>query len=201
MTSSSQFFDPTTQKWSDCPPTEDASYSAKRIAIHERAAALSPETLADDAYPTCVDVVAYDNSEPVYSFHGPFWKIFKDVINMAAHRIHLNNRRKGFWPNNTDETGSLRLALYPETHGRNVGEGLALMSSEHSEGLDAYRTGGLDQKDDKLTHRSGLHTEIVDAMIRGFDWLGGMMEDAGSIFVEKLTYNKNNRGQLHGKRF
>ena len=193
------FFNPETGRWEPGAPV--ISYSDQRLNMHRRAAVLSPDELIDQDYKTLIDVHQTEGAEPIYTFSGGFWSVFRDVINMAAQRIHINNRQKGFWPNNTDEKGSLRLALYPETHGRNVGEGLALMSSEHSEALDAYRNGGLDQKDDKLPHRSGLHTEIVDAMIRGFDWLGGMMEDVGSIFVEKLTYNKDQRGHLHGKRF
>ncbi len=198
MTNQLEFFDPSTKTWSDTAPA--ISYTEERLRLHERAALLRAEDFIDQDYPTVKAIIGWDG-EPTYHFEGSFWQVFRDVINMATQRIHINNRRKGFWPDNTDERGSLRLALYPDTHGRNVGEGLALMTSEHSEGLDAYRSGGLDQKDDKLPHRSGLHTEMVDAVIRAFDWLGGMFEDAGSIFVEKLTYNKEQRGHLHGKKF
>lgn len=183
------------------------SYSAQRLAIHEREAVLSPADFgfSETPYPTLVRIegpLTDDKlTEVIYTFKGPFWNVFRDVFNMACQRVHINNRKKGFWPDDTDERGRLRLALYRDTHGRNVGEALALMDSENGEALDAYRSGGLDQKDDKLPHRSGLFTEINDTVIRAMDFLGGMMADAGTIIVEKLTYNKDQRGHLHGRRF
>lgn len=179
------------------------SYSQQRLALHEREAVLRPIDfdMSETPYPTLQSMEQDGDEEPVYAFRGTFWNVFKDVFNMACQRVHINNRKKGFWPDDTDETGRLRLALYRDTHGRNVGEALALMDSENGEALDAYRTGGLDQKDDKLQHRSGLFTEINDTVIRAMDFLGGMMADAGTIIVEKLTYNKDQRGHLHGRRF
>jgi len=185
------------------------SYTDQRLALHRREALLDPADfgLTQTDYPTLKSIESFKGHETQYSFSGDFWAVFRDVFNLACQRIHINNRQKGFWPNNykpdgtPDEKGRLRLALYPETHGRNVGEALALMDSENGEALDAYRTGGLEQMDDKLPHRSGLFTEINDTIIRGMDFLGGMMAEAGSILVEKVTYNKDQRGHLHGRRF
>lgn len=181
----------------------DMSYSAKRLRLHENEALFDGANLGltQTDYPTIKNILNVGNQEPEYTFRGTFWDIFRDVFNLACQRVHINNRRKGFWPDDTDERGRLRLALYPDTHGRNVGEALALMDSENGEALDAYRTGGLDQKDDKLPHRSGLFTEISDTIIRGMDFLGGLMAQGGTIIVEKLTYNKDQREHLHGKKF
>lgn len=181
----------------------EMSYSERRLALHRNEALLNAGDMGFSVtpYPTVKMVEQVGNQEPTYTFTGKFWDVFKDVFNMACQRIHINNRQKGFWPDDTDEKGRLRLALYPDTHGRNVGEALALMDSENGEALDAYRTGGLDQKDDKLPHRSGLFTEITDTIIRGMDFLGGLMAEGGTILVEKVTFNKESRGHLHGKRF
>lgn len=179
------------------------SYSQQRIALHSREALFEPGDLglSKTDYPTINAIEKASDQEAIYTFRGTFWNVFRDVFNLACQRIHINNRKKGFWPDDTDEKGRLRLALYPETHGRNVGEALALMDSENGEALDAYRTGGLEQMDDKLPHRSGLFTEINDTIIRGMDFLGGMMAEAGSILVEKVTFNKDQRGHMHGRRF
>ncbi len=197
-----RFFRPDTQEWYLAAP--EYTYSDMRIAIHERAALLGDDRsdVALAAYPT-VSFIDRDviDGELVFTFRGKFWDIFRDVFELACQRVHINNRRKGFWPNNDCERGSLRLALYPDTHGRNEGEMLALMTSEHSEALDAVRAGGLDHKDDKLPHRSGFFTEICDAIIRGMDTLGGIMGEGGATIVEKVGYNDKSRGHLHGKKF
>lgn len=196
-----RFFDPKTGEWYLAPPP--FNYSDSRIAIHQHAAVLDESGEGMVLYPTLEEIIDADedNDEEIYVFKGTFWNVFRDVFELACQRIHLNNRKKGFWPNNDSAQGSLRLALYPDTHGRNVGELLALMSSEHSEALDAYRDGGIEKMDDKLTHRSGLFTEIADAVIRAMDSFGGLMADGGAILVEKVGYNDKSRGHLHGKRF
>jgi hypothetical protein len=179
------------------------SYSARRLALHKREALLESGDFGatETHYPTISTIYDNNTGDPVYTFRGTFWEVFRDVFNLACQRIHINNRQKGFWPDDDTEEGRMRLALYAETHGRNVGEAIALITSETSEGLDAYRSGGLAQPDDKLPHRSGLTTELCDNVIRAMDFLGGIMAEAGTIVVEKLTYNKDQRGHMHGRRF
>lgn len=185
------------------PESSDPSYSQRRLALHKREAMFHPIDLGVTAtpYPTIDAIEQQQGDEPIYTFRGKFWDVFRDVFNIACQRIHINNREKGFWPDDTDDKGRNRLALYPDTHGRNVGEAIALMASEGSEGLDAYRSGGLDQKDDKLPTRSGLFTELSDKVIRVMDFLGGLMAEGGTIIVEKVTFNKDQRGFLHGRNF
>lgn len=138
-----------------------------------------------------------------YLFSGSFDEIVRDVLNILAARIALDNRMKGFWPDGTDAKDTLKLALYPETKGRNPGEALALGHSEFSESLEAIRSsenGGFEVMDDKLPHRSGFGTEIIDAIIRGLDMTGGFDLKPGDILVEKLARNRA-RPYKHGRAF
>lgn len=152
---------------------------------------LTSMTGAHKAHPEC---------ETQFIFEGTFDQIAADVLNILSARIALDNRLKGFWPDGTELEDPIKLALYPETLGRNPGEILALATSEHSEALDAVRSDGLNAKDDKLKHRSGFATELVDAIIRGLDATGGYDLKPGSILVEKLRYNRT-RPYKHGRVF
>jgi len=71
---------------------------------------------------------------------------------------------------------------------RNVGEMIALIHSEISEGLEAVRKG---LPDDHLPHRTGIEVELADAVIRIADLAGYMGLDLGGAVVEKMEYNKN----------
>lgn len=70
---------------------------------------------------------------------------------------------------------------------RNVGEVIALMHSELSEALEAYRK---DTMDDKLTHRKGIEVELADCLIRIFDAAGGLGLDVAGALIEKNRYNQ-----------
>lgn len=76
---------------------------------------------------------------------------------------------------------------------------IALVHSEVSEGLEAFRRGAMD---DKLSHRLGLETELSDSIIRQLDIAGvmrrarrlGVVEqgpefDMSAAFTEKMAYN------------
>lgn len=182
------------------------------VAIHENEVVLLKQAgvlgdpgdlfLPDDNnYPSLTG--AYRHSAEcatTFTFEGTFDKIVEDVLNILSARIALDNRLKGFWPDGTELEDPIKLALYPETLGRNPGEILALATSEHSEALDAVRSNGLETKDDKLKHRSGFATELVDAIIRALDATGGYRLQPGSILVEKLRYNRT-RPYKHARAF
>lgn len=95
--------------------------------------------------------------------------------------IHQRAVSKGFWEEE-----------------RNVGELIALIHSELSEALEAYRDG--DKPDDKLPNHRGLTVELADALIRILDMAGGMNLDIAGAIVDKLNYNKS-RAYKHGKNF
>jgi hypothetical protein len=143
------------------------------------------------------------DEETKFIFEGTFDDIAADVINILSARIALDNRLKGFWPDGTGSNDDLKLALYPNTLGRNPGEMIALAHSEQSESLEAIRSsvdGGFEVMDDKLPHRSGYATEQADTIIRALDMTGGFDLKPGTIIVEKLARNRQ-RPYKHGRSF
>ena len=70
---------------------------------------------------------------------------------------------------------------------RNVGEVIALMHSELSEALEAYRR---DLMDDKLTTRPGIEVEFADCIIRILDTAAAMKLDIAGAIVAKNRFNK-----------
>jgi hypothetical protein len=70
---------------------------------------------------------------------------------------------------------------------RNVGEVIALMHSELSEALEAYRR---DAMDDKLPHRLGIEVEFADCIIRIMDTAAALGLDVAGAVVEKNRFNK-----------
>lgn len=103
-----------------------------------------------------------------------------EFLNKLAEEIHQGNRERGFW----DEP-------------RNVGEMIALVHSELSEGLEAHRG---DVMDDKLPQFQGLTVELADAVIRILDMAAGLGLDIGAALAAKLQYNST-RGHKHGKKY
>ena len=69
---------------------------------------------------------------------------------------------------------------------RNKAELICLMHSELSEALEAVRKNLMD---DKLPHRSGEEVELVDCLIRIFDYAGAYGLDLDGALREKMTYN------------
>lgn len=69
-----------------------------------------------------------------------------------------------------------------------VGNKLYLITTEVSEGFEAYRKG--DRKDDHLPHLDGLTVELADAVIRIMDLYVGLGLDVPGAVIEKLVYNQ-----------
>lgn len=80
---------------------------------------------------------------------------------------------------------------------RNKGELLALIHSEISECLEGERK---DLMDDKLPHRKMAEVELVDALIRIFDYAGGFGYDLQGAFEEKLLFNASREDHTHEAR-
>lgn len=79
----------------------------------------------------------------------------------------------------------------PATHepiNRNHGEMLMLIVTEISEAMEGDRKGLMD---DKLLHRRMAEVELADALIRIFDYAGGLGYDLEGAFREKMEYNKS----------
>lgn len=88
---------------------------------------------------------------------------------------------------------------------RNKAELICLMHSELSEAMEGERK---DLYDDKLPHRKMAEVELVDALIRIFDYAGAYGYDLQGAFEEKMAYNAKRADHTHearrkenGKRF
>jgi hypothetical protein len=88
---------------------------------------------------------------------------------------------------------------------RNHGELFMLMVSEIAEAMEGDRKNLMD---DHLPHRPMAEVELVDALIRIFDYCGEFFPDMGTTFMEKMAYNScrkdhtaEERLKEHGKRF
>lgn len=71
---------------------------------------------------------------------------------------------------------------------RNKGELLCLIHSEVSEAMEGERK---NLQDDKLPHRRMAEVELVDALIRIFDYAGAFGYDLQGAYEEKMAYNAN----------
>lgn len=88
---------------------------------------------------------------------------------------------------------------------RNKGELLMLIVSEIAEAMEGERKNLMD---DKLPHRPMAEVELVDALIRIFDYAGEHGYDLEGAYGEKMEYNsrradhkpENRRGE-NGKKF
>lgn len=80
---------------------------------------------------------------------------------------------------------------------RNKGELLCLIHSEISEAMEGERKGLMD---DKLPHRRMAEVELVDAMIRIFDYAGAHGYDLEGAYQEKRAYNAQRADHNHEAR-
>lgn len=80
---------------------------------------------------------------------------------------------------------------------RNKGELLCLIHSEISEAMEGERKNLMD---DKLPHRRMAEVELVDALIRIFDYAGAFGYDLQGAFDEKMTFNAVRADHSHEQR-
>jgi NTP pyrophosphatase (non-canonical NTP hydrolase) len=80
---------------------------------------------------------------------------------------------------------------------RNRGELLMLIVSEVAEAMEGERKGLMD---DKLPHRKMAEVELVDALIRIFDYAGGFGYDLQGAYEEKMAFNATRPDHKHENR-
>lgn len=106
-------------------------------------------------------------------------------LNSYANEAHAANSK--WWQN--IETG--------ERIERNKGELLCLIHSEISEAMEGERKNLMD---DKLPHRRMAEVELVDAMIRIFDYAGAFGYDLEGAYQEKMEFNSQREDHTHEAR-
>jgi hypothetical protein len=77
---------------------------------------------------------------------------------------------------------------------RNKGELLMLMVSELAEAMEGERK---DLMDEKLPHRKAAEVELVDSLIRHFDYAGAFGFDLQGAYEEKRAYNAKRFDHTH----
>lgn len=112
------------------------------------------------------------------------------VINSLAQSIHEDNVKKGFYVDTPDSDDIVAWKNF-------VGMKIALVHSEVSEALEAFRK---DAKDDHLPTIDGIAVEIADSIIRLLDLAAYLGYDIGNTIEQKLAYNRS-RPYKHGKQF
>jgi NTP pyrophosphatase (non-canonical NTP hydrolase) len=80
---------------------------------------------------------------------------------------------------------------------RNKGELLMLMVSEIAEAMEGERK---DLMDDKIPSRKMAEVELVDAIIRIFDYAGGFGYDLQGAFEDKMRFNASRKDHSHEAR-
>lgn len=80
---------------------------------------------------------------------------------------------------------------------RNKGELLCLIHSEISEAMEGERK---NLPDDKLPHRRMAEVELVDALIRIFDYAGAFGYDLEGAYQEKMAFNATRADHTHEAR-
>jgi len=75
---------------------------------------------------------------------------------------------------------------------------IALIHSEASEALEAYRHGN--PPSEHIPEYSGVEEEIADIIIRCLDWAGKRNYDVGGAVLSKMEFNKGREYRHGGKK-
>lgn len=126
--------------------------------------------------------------------------VITDAVNMLVQQCHAASYNRGWWhdpitgasliPNDDTEVSpngeAVRMAWFPYV----VATKIALIHSETSEGLEAYRVGAMD---DKIPEFAGITAEMADVVIRVCDLMGCIQwynasRTTGEVPVELAKY-------------
>lgn len=120
------------------------------------------------------------------------------AINELTDLCYSNSRAHGFWD---DESAGVRENTVMTTHQKikSVPEKLALIHSEVSEALEAYRDKQMDTEVNRESGKpEGFPSELADIVIRVCDLAGALGIDLGDEIAMKVRYNIS-RPRKHGK--
>ena len=106
---------------------------------------------------------------------------FVNAWNRLAEMAHQNMVRHGFWEED-----------------RTIGDLTALLHSECTEFLEAYRDGN--PASDKIPHFTSAEEELADIVLRVMDTAAARNLDVGNAIMAKHGYNLK-RPPKHGKEF
>lgn len=101
------------------------------------------------------------------------------MLNDLAKVCHEASRDRGWWP--LDNTN--KVSITPEL----IGAKIALIHSEVSEALEAYRKSSWDHS---IPGQPAITVELADTLIRIFDLAGALNLDLDTAFPKKLEFNR-----------
>lgn len=123
---------------------------------------------------------------------------------------HKQSAEKGFWGLYDNITlsqfeGTDAEELRVQLHIAILSQKLALITSEVTEALEDLRGGkgfiGAESVEVVDGKPEGFGSELADVIIRTLDMGGALGIDLEEIIVQKLEYNSESRGHLHGRKF
>ena len=127
------------------------------------------------------------SDEPELAWKKVYPKAMEEIVEFAEHYVMRVNKANGWF----DES-------------RSMGDEVALIHSEVSEMLEAYRVWGYDDAtpesdslDSPLMKPEGVGSEVADVFIRLLDFCYRHNVDLSKEFFRKMAYNET-RGYRHG---